>query len=66
MKKAQSDKLKSFEAAEYLSVPKDRVYELVKNKTLRVNETYTTKNGHEGYLFLRKDIEELAEINKDL
>ena len=60
MEKAQSDKLKSFEAAEYLSVPKEKVYELVKNKTLRVNETYTTKNGHEGYLFLRKDVEDLA------
>ncbi len=60
IEKAQSDKLKSFEAAEYLSIPKEKVYELVKNKTLRVNETYTTKNGHEGYLFLRKDVEDLA------
>lgn len=56
----QMDKLKSFEAAEYLSVPKEKVYELVKNKTLKVTETYTTKNGYEGYLFLRKDVEELA------
>lgn len=56
----QQDKLKSFEAAEYLSVPKEKVYELVKNKTLKVTETYTTKNGYEGYLFLRKDVEELV------
>src|SRR3989338_156049 len=57
----QLDKLKSFEAAEYLSVPKEKVYEMVKNGQLKVNETYTTKNGYEGYLFLRKDVEELAE-----
>lgn len=56
----QKDKLKSFEAAEYLSVPKEKVYELIKNGTLKVHETYTTKNGYEGYLFLRKDVEELA------
>lgn len=56
----QKDKLKSFEAAEYLSVPKEKVYELVKNGTLKVCETYTTKNGYEGYLFLRKDVEELV------
>ena len=56
----QQDKLKSFEAAEYLSVPKEKIYEMVKSGSLRVVETYTTKNGYEGYLFLRKDIEELA------
>ena len=56
----QLDKLKSFEVAEYLSVPKEKVYEMVKSGTLKVSETYTTKNGYEGYLFLRKDIEELA------
>ena len=56
----QQDKLKSFEAAEYLSVPKEKIYEMVKNGTLKVTETYTTKNGHEGYLFLRKDVEDLA------
>ncbi|MBI3591499.1 MAG: 3'-5' exoribonuclease [Candidatus Melainabacteria bacterium] len=56
----QMDKLKSFEAAEYLSVPKEKIYEMVRNGILKVNETYTTKNGHEGYLFLRKDIEELV------
>lgn len=54
----QYDKLKSFEAAEYLSVPKEKIYEMVKNKTLRVHETYTTKNGYEGYLFLRRDLED--------
>ena len=56
----QMDKLKSFEAAEFLSVPKEKIYEMVRNGTLKVNETYTTKNGHEGYLFLRKDVEALA------
>ena len=56
----QQDKLKSFEAAEYLSVPKEKIYEMVKNGTLKVNETYTTKNGYEGYLFLRKEIEEIV------
>lgn len=56
----QMDKLKSFEAAEYLSVPKEKIYEMVKNQTLRVHETYTTKNGYEGYLFLRREIEEMA------
>lgn len=58
----QMDKLKSFEVAEYLSMPKEKVYEMVKNGSLRVIETYTTKNGYEGYLFLRKDIEELVGI----
>jgi len=53
----QLDKLKSFEAAEYLSVPKERIYEMIKKGTLKVSETYTTKNGYEGYLFLRKDLE---------
>ena len=57
----QQDKLKSYEAAEYLSVPKEKIYEMVKNKTIKVTETYTTKNGYEGYLFLRKDLEELAQ-----
>lgn len=67
IEKAQDDKLKSFEAAEYLSVPKEKIYEMVKNKTLRVHETYTTKNGYEGYLFLRRDLEELASaINTEL
>lgn len=61
IEKTQEDKLKSFEAAEYLSIPKEKVYEMVKNGTLKVTETYTTKNGYEGYLFLRKDLEELAE-----
>ena len=56
----QQDKLKSFEAAEYLSVPKEKIYEMVKSGTLRVNETYKTKNGYDGYLFLRRDVEELA------
>ncbi len=56
----QMDKLKSFEVAEYLSMPKEKVYEMVKNGTLKVAETYTTKNGYEGYLFLRKDIEQLV------
>ena len=55
----QMDKLKSFEAAEYLSVPKEKIYEMVKNRTLKVNETYITKNGYEGYLFLRRDLEKL-------
>ena len=59
IEKKQSDKLKSFEAAEYLSVPKEKIYEMVKSGTLSVAETYKTKNGYEGYLFLRKDIEEL-------
>ena len=58
--KTLSDKLKSFEAAESLSVPKEKIYEMVKRGILRVHETYTTKNGYEGYLFLRRDIEELA------
>lgn len=56
----QQDKLKSFEAAEYLSVTKEKIYEMVKNGTLKVNETYKTKNGYEGYLFLRRDVEELV------
>ncbi len=56
----QMDKLKSFEAAEYLSVTKEKIYEMVKSGSLKVNETYKTKNGYDGYLFLRKDIEELA------
>ena len=56
----QQDKLKSFEAAEYLSVPKEKIYEMVKKGTLKVIETYKTKNGYDGYLFLRKDLEELA------
>lgn len=55
----QDDKLKSFEAAEYLSVPKERIYEMVKSGTLRVSETYKTKNGYDGYLFLRRDVEKL-------
>ena len=55
----QMDKLKSFEVAEYLSIPKEKVYEMVKTGALKVCETYTTKNGYEGYLFLRKQIEEL-------
>ena len=55
----QTDKLKSFEAAEYLSMPKEKLYELVNSGTLKISETYKTKNGYEGYLFLRKDIEEL-------
>lgn len=63
IEKTQDDKLKSFEAAEYLSVPKEKIYEMVKSGTLRVNETYKTKNGHEGFLFLRRDVERLIEIN---
>lgn len=59
----QNDKLKSFEAAEYLSVTKEKIYEMVKNGRLKVNETYKTKNGYEGYLFLRRDVEELASNN---
>ena len=55
----QDEKLKSFEAAEYLSVPKEKIYEMVKHGTLPVIETYKTKNGYEGYLFLRKDLEEI-------
>ena len=58
IEKSQEDKLKSFEAAEYLSVPKEKIYEMVKNGSLRVSETYTTKNGYEGYLFLRRDLED--------
>ena len=60
VEKTQDDKLKSFEAAEYLSVPKEKIYEMVKSGTLRVNETYKTKNGYEGYLFLRRDLEKLV------
>ena len=56
----QMDKLKSFEAAEYLSVTKEKIYEMVKNGRLKVNETYKTKNGYDGYLFLRKDLEDLV------
>ncbi|OGI08876.1 MAG: hypothetical protein A3I68_02120 [Candidatus Melainabacteria bacterium RIFCSPLOWO2_02_FULL_35_15] len=56
----QQDKLKSFEAAEYLSVTKEKIYEMVRSGTLKVNETYKTKNGYEGYLFLRRDVEELV------
>ena len=56
----QMDKLKSFEAAEYLSVTKEKIYEMAKSGTLKINETYKTKNGYEGFLFLRKDVEELA------
>ena len=59
--KMQQDKLKSFEAAEYLSVPKERIYQLVKEGTLKVRETYKTKSGHDGYLFIRRDLEELVE-----
>ena len=60
----QNEKLKSFEAAEYLSVPKEKIYEMVKSGSIRIAETYTTKKGYEGYLFLRKDLEELAnELN---
>lgn len=55
----QQDKLKSYEAAEYLSVHKEKIYQMVKNGTLKVNETYITKNGYEGYLFLRRELEEL-------
>ena len=65
VEKTQLDKLKSFEAAEYLSVPKEKVYEMVKNGTLKVTETYTTKNGYEGYLFLRKDLEEMLTAIKN-
>ena len=61
LEKMQQDKLKSFEAAELLSVPKEKIYAMVRDKTLKVSETYTTKNGYEGYLFLRKDVEELAQ-----
>ncbi len=57
---SQQDKLKSFEVAEYLSVPKEKVYQMVQSGRLNVVETYTTRNGYEGYLFLRKDIEELV------
>lgn len=56
----QNDKLKSFEAAEYLSMSKEKIYDLVKKGVLRVAETYTTRNGYEGYLFLRRDLEQLA------
>ena len=56
----QMDKLKSFEAAEYLSVTKEKIYEMVKSGSLKVNETYKTKNGYDGYLFLRRDLEEMV------
>lgn len=59
IEKTQDDKLKSFEAAEYLSVPKERIYEMVKNGTLKVSETYKTKNGYDGFLFVRRDVEKL-------
>ena len=65
LESTQMDKLKSFEAAEYLSVHKERIYEMVKNGTLKVTETYTTKNGYEGYLFLRKDLEEMLMATKN-
>lgn len=60
IEETQNDKIKTFEAAECLSVTKEKIYEMIKNGTLKVFETYTTKSGYEGYLFLRKDIEELA------
>ena len=41
-------------------LPKEKIYDMVKSGTLKVNETYKTKNGYDGYLFLRRDIEELA------
>ncbi len=56
----QMDKLKSFEAAEYLSVTKEKIYEMAKSGILKINETYKTKNGYEGFLFLRRDVEELS------
>ena len=59
IEKLQDDKLKSFEVAELLSVPKEKVYEMVKKGTLKVSETYVTKNGYQGYLFIRRDIEEV-------
>ncbi len=59
IEKTQEDKLKSFEAAEYLSVPKERIYEMVKSGTLKVLETYKTKKGYDGYLFSRKEVEKL-------
>lgn len=58
----QDDKIKSFEVAEYLSVPREKVYQLVRNKELKVVETYTTRNGYEGYLFLRRDIENMVTL----
>lgn len=60
IEKLQNEKLKTHEAAEFLSVTKEKVYEMVKEGKLNVSGTYTTKNGYEGYLFLRRDIEELA------
>lgn len=59
LEKMQDDKLKSFEVAELLSVPKEKVYEMVNNGALKVSETYTTKNGYQGYLFIRRDIEKM-------
>lgn len=59
IERSQNDKLKSFEAAEYLSMPKEKLYELVSKRVLKVSETYKTKNGYEGYLFLRRDLENL-------
>ena len=55
----QNDRLKSFEVAEYLSVPKEKVYEMVKEGTLKVSDTYITRKGNEGYLFLRIEIEKM-------
>ena len=60
IERTQQDMLKSFEAAEYLSVTKEKIYEMVQHGTLKVNQRYTTKNGYEGYLFLRKDLEQLV------
>lgn len=59
IEKLQNDYLKSFEAAEYLSVPKEQIYEMVKSGRLQVSETYTTKGGYEGYLFLRRYLENM-------
>jgi len=59
IEKTQNEKLKSFEAAEYLSVPKEKIYEMVKSGALNVSEIYTTKSGDEGYLFLRSELENM-------
>ena len=42
-----------------LSVPKEKVYGMVNSGALKVSETYVTKNGYQGYLFIRRDIEKM-------
>lgn len=60
IEKSQNEKIKTFEAAEYLSVTKEKIYDMIKSRELKVAETYTTKNGYEGYLFYRRDVEKLV------